>query len=57
VSNREIVSCGAGVRAQSVSLLRSRLPIGEPPPMSLFTFDTLDFPFSLVRSYSPSPLR
>ena len=48
VSNREIVSCGAGVRAQSVSLMRSRPQIGGPPPPSLFPFAPRAFPFSLV---------
>ncbi len=46
-SNWEIVSCRACVRAQSVSLVRSRPQIGKPPP-SLFPFAPRAFPFSRV---------
>ena len=46
-SNREIVSCRACVRAQSVSLVRSRPQFAIPSP-SLFPLCPRAFPFSLV---------
>ena len=55
-SNREIVLCRACVRAQSVSLVGSRLQMWSPPP-SLFPFPPRAFPFSLVRYVESSEIK